>query len=284
VANIWVIGQSGQLASCLKDLNSGYRFIGRAELDLANVDSIRKFFANETIKPDVILNAAAYTQVDKAETEREAAYAINALASEELARHCKRYFYVSTDYVYGGSSDRPYAETDAVSPVNYYGETKLAGENLALAANPNTFVVRTSWLYSPYGVNFVKRMAELGASRPQLKVVSDQIGTPTWAPDLAKILKVMIDRSNAQGARALVPGVYNYSNEGRCSWYDLAFETLKASGSKAELLPIPTSEYPTPARRPAYSVLDKSKIKEALSLSIKNWRDSFSEAADILFK
>ncbi|MEK6554218.1 MAG: dTDP-4-dehydrorhamnose reductase [Bdellovibrionota bacterium] len=284
MVNIWVIGQSGQLASCLKDLNLGYRFIGRSELDLANVENIRKFFASQTIKPDVILNTAAYTQVDKAETEREAAYAINALASEELASHCKRYFYVSTDYVYGGSNDRPYSETDPVAPVNYYGETKLAGENLARAANINTFVIRTSWLYSPYGVNFVKRMAELGATRPQLKVVNDQIGTPTWAPDLAKLLKQMIDRSNAQGSRALAPGIYNYSNEGRCSWYDLAVETLKASASKTQILPISTSEYPTPARRPAYSVLDKSKIKEALSLSIKNWRDSFSEAANILFK
>lgn len=268
MANVVVIGETGQLASSLKDLRPDFKFINRKQLDLQKLEEIEKFFAQD--RPQTILNVSAYTQVDKAETERDLCYAVNALAAEKLARCCDNYFYISTDYVYGGQSTKPYLETDRVSPVNYYGETKLQGELLAQKTNPNTFVIRTSWLYSTVGINFVKRIAELAQQRPQLTVVNDQLGSPTWAPDLAAVLIRMVENKPK-------PGIYNYSNEGFCSWYDFAVEIVKASKGSAKVLPIFSEQYPTAAKRPAYSVLDKSKIKSALDIHIPHWTESFEK-------
>lgn len=273
MSEVVVIGETGQLAKCFHDLASqkgrDFRFVNRALLDLSNPSQISAFFANS--KPRIILNLAAYTQVDKAETEKELALSINALASKELARSCEKYFYVSTDYVYDGTGHRPYVETDPTAPINYYGVTKLQGELLAQQQNANTHIIRTSWVYSPYGVNFVKRIAELASARPQLKIVADQLGSPTWAPDLADAILSMVDSAT------LKPGIYHYSNEGACSWYDFAKEIVIATGANCEILPIKTEEYPTPAKRPHYSVLDKSKIKTELKLTIPHWKASFEK-------
>lgn len=297
-SKVVVIGKNGQVASALFDIAPQFEYIDRKSLDLSRPELIRSFFKNQfgDKKPDLILNLAAYTQVDKAESEKELAYKVNALASAELAQLAERYVYISTDYVFGGvepksTAARPLLETDPTSPVNYYGETKLAGEKLALSTNANSIIIRTSWVYSTTGVNFVKRIAQLAKERPELKVVADQLGSPTYAPDLANvILKI----AESTPARPLTPGIYNYSNEGQCSWYEFAKEIVAAAqlankvtptkASLAKVLPILTKEYPTPARRPYYSVLDKTKIKQALNIEIPHWQDSFKKCTGVLFK
>lgn len=281
MADVVVVGKTGQLARCFQDLalreNRNFTFIGRDEMDLSVANSIRTYFSKS--KPDIILNLSAYTQVDKAETERELASSVNAIASQELAKSCSKYFYISTDYVYPGTGKHPYTELDRTAPINFYGETKLKGEELARAVNPNTFVVRTSWVYSPYGVNFAKRIAELAKARSELKVVADQIGTPTWAPDLAEVLLKMIDVPSS----SVRPGVFNYSNEGACSWFDFARSIVAASGSNCEVVPITSDQYPTAAKRPRYSVLSKRKIKSAYDLEIPDWQASFDVCKKLLF-
>ncbi len=219
-------------------------------------------------------NGAAYTQVDKAENESDLANAINNLAIENLAKISKAkgisLIHVSTDYVFDGSSDRPYTEEDVPNPQSVYGKTKLAGENAMLNINPaNSIIIRTSWMYSSYGTNFVNTMLRLAREKKELNVISDQVGTPTYANDLARtILEILPKIQNEDVA------IYHYGNEGICSWYDFAKAIFEIKGISIMVNPIATWQYPTAAKRPKYSMLDKTKIKEKYQVEIPHWKDS----------
>jgi dTDP-4-dehydrorhamnose reductase len=270
-AKIFVTGANGQLGRELRDLAPESFFYDRATLPVEDPDASQAFLARE--KPQWLINCAAYTAVDKAETEKESAYQINGDAVGYLADACRknntRLIHISTDYVFDGSSATPLKETDPTAPINTYGASKLEGENRALRQYPDgTLIIRTSWVYSEYGNNFVKTMIRLMKERPAINVVNDQIGTPTYAADLAAAILHII------GYPAFTPGIFNYSNEGKISWYDFATTIRDAIGSSCTVNPIPTSQYPTPAKRPHYSLLDKTRIRDTYQLSIPEWRPS----------
>jgi len=282
---IAVTGSNGQLGSELRDLQhqlSQYEwvFASRENLDLAKEEDIHRFF--EQYKPEWFVNCAAYTAVDKAESEKDASLAANAKAPEAIARECAKIgtklIHISTDYVFHGDGETPYKPEDQTNPVNFYGETKLQGEQNALQNNDETIIIRTSWVYSTYGKNFVKTMRGLMQSRPDLNVVADQKGTPTYAKDLAKAI-VTIMQSDKQ-----TWGVYHFSNAGETTWYDFAVAINEVSGLNCNIHPIPTSGFPTPAKRPAYSVLDKSKLVENYGIELRDWKDSLVECIEILNK
>lgn len=269
---ILVTGETGQLGYELKKLlPPGTVFLGREALDLADAAEPRRLF--EKYRFTALVNTAAYTQVDQAEIEREKALAINAKAPGILSELCRkngaRFVHFSTDYVFNGESSTPYRETDPIDPINYYGQTKALGEKSVLDANPEALVLRTSWVYSQHGKNFVKTMASLGRDRDELKVVNDQIGSPTWALDLARVTKLALETD--------LRGVYHYSGEGTCSWYDFACAIKERLGFKARITPIPSSEFPTKAKRPRYSLLSKEKIKRDLGVTIPTWRESLDQ-------
>lgn len=275
---ILVTGCKGQLGNELQQLASSYPsfdfiFNDKEELDITSAADVNAFF--EANKMNYCINAAAYTAVDKAETDQDIALAVNETAVANLANACAahgaRFLHVSTDYVFDGNASEPYLEDGEVNPVNFYGETKLRGEKAALA-NASSIIVRTSWVYSKFGNNFVKTMLRLMGERESLNVVSDQVGSPTYAADLAKALLDMVVAIDANPS--LPGGIYHYSNEGVISWYDFAVAIAEISGSKCQVNPIPTSAYPTPAKRPAYSVLSKEKIKRDFVVEIPAWRDS----------
>jgi dTDP-4-dehydrorhamnose reductase len=276
---VLITGAGGQLGRCFRALEETYtqcRFLFAAKemLPVEDTGAAGKFFLNNTIT--YCINCAAYTAVDKAETETTAAFLINAEAVGNLAAICKQhgttFIHISTDYVFDGTGTIPYQETDAVNPVNAYGASKLMGEQLALAANPASIIVRTSWLYSPYGHNFVKTMLRLMAERESINVVNDQVGRPTYAPDLAGAIMQMIAGNKFKG------GVYHFSNTGDAiSWYDFAVAVKELSGSSCTVNPIGTAAYPTPAKRPAYSVLDVSLITQQFLLSIPHWKESLAQ-------
>ena len=279
--SILVTGANGQLGSEIKALASDYSaynfaFCDREVLDLSDTDAIESFFQDKDF--NVIINCAAYTAVDKAESDKELAFAINHKAVETLARIVKAkniaLIHISTDYVFDGSNFRPYVESDTTNPQSVYGASKLAGEEALCSINPaNTIIIRTSWVYSTFGNNFVKTMLRLGRERDGLGVIFDQVGTPTYAKDLAKtILEILpkIDNDSIE--------TYHYSNEGVCSWYDFAKAIFEISDITCDVKPIETKEYPTPATRPHYSLLNKSKIKNSYSITIPYWRDSLIEA------
>lgn len=281
MANILVTGANGQLGSELRDLSgsSGHQFyftdIG--ELDLTDFEAIEEYFEGKNITHCV--NCAAYTAVDKAETDIDKAIAINVEAVRNLAEVCALnktlLIHISTDFVFNGNNCRPYIETDRPKPVNVYGQSKYEGEKQAIKENHATIIIRTSWLYSSYGSNFVKTMLKLGREKGTLKVVFDQTGTPTYAADLATAILQIIDKSTTWGKdRHRLFGIYHFSNEGIASWYDFAVEIFHLSGAQTKILPIHTDDYPTPAKRPHYSVLDKSKIKSTFGLHIPYWKDS----------
>jgi dTDP-4-dehydrorhamnose reductase len=276
---IAVTGSTGQLGHALQHLavsaniSFDFLFTGRNELDLANPDSINVFF--ERHKPAYLVNCAAYTAVDKAETEQEAAYIINAESVGVLARQCRLnnciFIGISTDYVFDGKGTAPYQPGDAVSPVNYYGYTKWLGEKLAQENNERTIIIRSSWVYSEQGNNFVRTMLRLMKEKPVINVVNDQVGCPTYATDLAEaILKVTAALKEGN----IHYGIYQYSNRGAISWYDFAIAIRKLAGLTCEVLPVPTSAYPTPAKRPAYSVMDTSAITKDFEVEIKDWKKS----------
>jgi len=280
--NILVTGSNGQLGSELKSLakNSSHHFdfTDVDELNICNEAEIDFYFSKN--KFDMVINCAAYTAVDLAEKEIDKALLINSTAPRLLAEKCRltraAIIHISTDFVFDGSNCRPYREEDPVAPVNVYGQTKYEGELRVLKENPRSLIIRTSWLYSTYGNNFVKTMIRLGQSRDELGVIFDQVGSPTYAADLAKaILKIA-------GQLERLPdgdekwGIYHFSNEGVASWYDFAFEIFKMKKMKINLKPIRTRDYPTPARRPHFSVMDKSKIKSAFNLEILYWKESLS--------
>ncbi|MEG0994271.1 MAG: dTDP-4-dehydrorhamnose reductase [Bacteroidales bacterium] len=277
--NILVTGSNGQLGNEIRVLSSNYPdlnfwFTDVAELDICDLDAIRDYVADKPLY--AIINCAAYTAVDKAESDRELCEAINAQAPANLGvvatEKGAKMIQVSTDYVYSGTACKPYTESDPVAPVSVYGITKLEGEKRLLAVCENSVILRTSWLYSSFGNNFVKTMIRLGNERPQLGVIFDQVGTPTYARDLADVILKLIM------APEFVIGIYNYSNEGVCSWYDFARKIHEFAGiATCEVKPIETADYPTPAQRPHYSVMNKKKLKNRFGIAIPHWEESLRE-------
>ncbi|MFO7868761.1 MAG: dTDP-4-dehydrorhamnose reductase [Bacteroidales bacterium] len=277
---ILVTGAKGQLGSELQEIahnNTDFTFIftDYHELDITDEHAVQAFFSTHNIH--YVINCAAYTAVDKAETEYEQAHTLNAKAVGILAHVAHKkdipFIHISTDYVFNGKNHKPYTEDDTIHPESVYGTTKLEGENLALQNHNKTLIIRTSWLYSSYGNNFVKTMIRLGKERDELSVIFDQIGTPTYAYDLATAI-IHIISSVDRHTNTFTPGIYHFSNEGVCSWYDFAKEIHAYCNITCTVNPIKTEDYPTPAQRPFYSVLDKTKIKETYSLTIPYWKDS----------
>jgi dTDP-4-dehydrorhamnose reductase len=272
---ILVTGANGQLGKELRDLAAQFSayeflFLSREDMPIHHFELVRHFF--DQFNPDFCINCAAYTAVDKAESETELAKLINAesvgILSAVAAEADCRFVHISTDYIYSGDGSRPYVETDPTRPLSVYGKTKLDGEIAAIKNDPLAVIIRTSWVYSVYGHNFVKTMLRLIKDRPEISVVSDQIGSPTYAADLAFCIMHII------GSEAWHPGVYNFSNEGEISWFEFALEIGRITGSSCVVHPIPTSAYPTPAQRPLYSVMDKHKICQTFGIELKNWKES----------
>jgi dTDP-4-dehydrorhamnose reductase len=279
---VLVTGANGQLGQAIQSVVGNYPsidfvFCSSSELNITDSSNCESVF--EKYKPQFCINAAAYTAVDKAETESEKAYAINVTGAQNLASVCKAYntvlLHVSTDFVFDGLATQPYSEAAVPNPTGVYGVTKLQGEQAIKNTWEKHFVVRTSWVYSQFANNFMKTMLRLASERDSLSVVSDQIGTPTNAVDLAECLLTIIT-FDIRHSTFDHYGIYNYSNEGQCSWYDFAKEIFKVNNISINLQPIPTTAYPTPAKRPAFSVLDKSKIKKVFGIEVKNWEESLS--------
>ncbi len=267
--HILVTGSNGQLGSELKNLIPDAIFTDSNELNITKLDAVMDFVKNNNI--NTIINCAAYTAVDKAEDEPELAAKVNTVGPENLAKTGCKLIHVSTDYVFDGTGHKPYMPDDSATPVSVYGKTKLAGEQAVLLSAKEAVIIRTAWLYSSFGNNFVKTMRRLGAERESLNVVADQIGTPTYARDLAEAIVAILPQINEQ-----TKGIYHYTNEGVCSWYDFAHEIMELSGLKCKVCPIPSSAYPTKATRPFYSVLDKSKIKQTFNLEIPHWKEGLT--------
>lgn len=272
---VLVTGANGQLGQAIQFISDKYadidfKFCSSSDLDITSLENCQLVFTK--YKPDFCINAAAYTAVDKAESEPEKAHLINAVGAKNLAAVCKEFstvlLHVSTDFIFDGTKKTPYLETDLPNPTGVYGQTKLDGEKAIQQTFDNYFIIRTSWVYSQFGANFMKTMLRLASERDSLSVVNDQIGTPTNAVDLAKTLLEIIKSNNNSF------GIYNFSNEGQCSWYDFAAEIFRVNNITINLQPIPTTSFPTPAKRPAYSVLDKSKIKDVFGFEVNNWKES----------
>ncbi len=273
--NTLVFGASGQLGTCLQKVASQKEikniiFLPEEEANILDLQKLQTVF--ETYQPAYVINCAAYTAVDKAEEDVEMARKINKTGAKNLAQLCKDFgatlVHVSTDFVFEGNHPNLLVETDIAQPINIYGITKLEGEQDIVAILPQYFIIRTSWLYSEYGNNFVKTMLKLGADRDELKIIVDQIGTPTYAIDLADAILAIIASQKENY------GIYHYSNEGVTSWYDFAKGIFDISKTTVKVLPIRTAEYFTKATRPLFSVMDKSKIKNTFELEIPYWRDS----------
>lgn len=282
VSTVLVTGAGGQVGRALQEIQEhfpGLRLLaaGRDQLDLADPNAARRFLHAHTV--DFCIHAAAYTAVDRAESEPEMAHRVNAAGSGYLAAACAEagapLIYLSSDYVYHNTLNRPLREDDPTTPKGVYARAKLAGEQLAREAQPQTMIVRTSWVYSPFGSNFVHTMLRLGRQRPDVSVVYDQIGAPTYAHDLARALLTIIEQA-AQGniAPDRWAAIYNYANEGVTSWYDFAVAIFEESGVNCRVFPIESKDYPTPAQRPSFSVLNKEKIKTNFGLTIPHWRQS----------
>jgi dTDP-4-dehydrorhamnose reductase len=286
--SILVTGANGQLGSELYQLSAlksswTFTFVTRKELDFSDPLALEAWFVDKYF--DVIVNCAAYTAVDKAESEPELAKAINATSVATLAALAKKshsvLIHISTDYVFNGKSFKPYVEADAVLPQGVYGQTKLEGEQALLAVGaPKTLIIRTSWVYSQFGNNFVKTMLRLGRERAELGVIYDQIGSPTSARDLAQAILAIIKHPELDEINE--PEIYHFSNEGVCSWYDFAKAIFEYAGINCHVKPIETKDYPTPATRPHYSLLNKAKIKQRFDLTIPYWKDSLKDCLDHL--
>lgn len=273
---ILVTGANGQLGSELRALSPKYHshsfvFTDIGELDITNMKAVDAFFKDG--KFDAIINCAAYTAVDKAESERYKAFQINAAAVKNLAAAAKKYgafpVHISTDFVFNGKKYEPYQENDKPSPLSIYGRTKLDGEKLFMKNSSEGVIIRTGWLYSSFGSNFVKTVLRLAREKGKINMIFDQVGTPTYAHDLAKTVLEMLPNIKRKRKET-----YHFSNEGVASWYDFSKAVCEIAGVACIILPIETKDYPTPARRPRYSVLNKSKIKKDFSLEIPYWRDS----------
>ncbi|MBC7642074.1 MAG: dTDP-4-dehydrorhamnose reductase [Flavobacterium sp.] len=275
---VLVTGAGGQLGQSLQFIagdypNIDFKFCDSKELDITNLENVEQIF--EHYKPNFCINTAAYTAVDKAESESETAFAINVIGAKNLAQVCKKFdttlIHISTDFVFDGTSHVAYLETDVTSPKSVYGQTKLDGEKVIQDIWTKHIIVRTSWVYSQFGNNFLKTMMRLGSERETLSVVNDQIGTPTNAVDLANAILKIITTHNLQPT---THNIYNFSNLGQCSWFDFAKKIFEIHNINVDLKPIPTTSYPTPAERPKFSVLDKSKIIETFGIKIKSWDES----------
>ena len=281
--NILVTGGSGQLGSEIRKLSAGHKdsfiFTDVDDLDITRIDALDKFF--KTAKIDIVINCAAYTAVDRAEKETAAARRVNAVSCANIAKLSKKFgfriIHISTDFVYSGGKNTPYLETDRPVPLSVYGKTKLEGEKRITSMADSYIIIRTSWLYSSFGNNFVKTMLKAAVVKPELRVVCDQTGTPTYAGDLAEaIMKIL------PGFKPGTRQIYHYSNEGTASWYDFAVAIFDIKGVKIPVIPIRTSEYVSPARRPAYSVMSKEKIKKDFSLTVPYWRKSLKACLDLM--
>ncbi|RTY95909.1 dTDP-4-dehydrorhamnose reductase [Flavobacterium sp. GT3R68] len=272
---VLVTGANGQLGTALQSIEVKYPeinfvFVSSFECDVTNKHSIQNIFEKE--KPSFCINTAAYTAVDKAESDTEKAFDINVNGAKNLAETCRDYnvtlLHVSTDFVFDGNRNIPYTEEDTTNPQSIYGQTKLDGEQAIKQALRHYFIIRTSWLYSGFGNNFMKTMLRLAKERTSISVVDDQIGTPTHAVDLAEaLIKIILSGKNAYG-------IYHFSNEGIASWHDFAKKIFEINHVAIDLQPIPSSQFPTPATRPKYSVLDKTKIKTVFGIEIKKWEDA----------
>lgn len=276
---ILVTGSNGQLGKCFQELvfhkytDLDVVFLNASELDITNQSQVENTFKSKNF--DYCINCSAYTAVDKAETEKEKAFAVNAEGVKFLSQACDKYqttfIHISTDFVFDGTKSTPYKETDTPNPINIYGLSKLTGENHIQEILERYFIIRTSWLYSEYGHNFVKTMLRLSKDKKQISVVGDQIGAPTYAKDLANmILDIIKNRQTAYG-------VYHYSNQGVASWYDFAKAIFDINNIEITLHKIKTEEFPTAAKRPSFSVLDTTKVQEQFKLKIPSWRDSLNE-------
>ncbi|MEO5997193.1 MAG: dTDP-4-dehydrorhamnose reductase [Chitinophagaceae bacterium] len=272
---ILVTGCNGQLGKELQAISSFYPdfefiFLSKEELPIHHREQIHQSFAS--LKPQYCINCAAYTAVDRAETEKELAFTINGDSAGKLAEACKsfgvKFIHISTDYVFSGHATTPYKEDDPVDPVNIYGASKLRGEELAVSNNDQTIIIRTSWVYSEFGNNFVKTMMRLMKDKDRLGIVNDQLGSPTYAADLARLIIEIIKSGHWQ------PGIYHYSNEGVITWYEFAEAIREILGSKCIVSPIYTIDFPTVAKRPSYSVFDTTKIKLIYKNNIPFWKDS----------
>ena len=277
---ILVTGGNGQLASCIKDVSKAYKhlkfiYTSHKDLDISDLNQVEVFFNANKI--DYCINCAAYTAVDKAEEDTEKAFNVNAIGVKNLTEFCKKHhvtlIHISTDFVFDGTKGNPYLETDIPNPLSIYGMSKLQGE-IEIQKNLEAyFIIRTSWLYSEYGNNFVKTMLRIAETRKEISVVNDQIGSPTYAGDLAEVILHLIDSKTKEY------GLYHYSNLGEISWFDFAKSIFEISNKMVKVKPITTAEYFTAAKRPYYSVLDKSKIISKLNISVPNWIDSLETVA-----
>lgn len=277
---ILVTGADGQVGNEIRQWAEKYAqfnflFANHLQLDITNPSDIEGYFKGRKI--DVVINCAAYTAVDKAEMETEKASSINTTAVKHLAEICNTFqiplIHVSTDFVFDGKKTTPYTEEDTPNPLGVYAATKLEGDRQAIRINPKTVVVRTSWVYSSFGNNFVKTMLRLGKEKPELRVVSDQTGSPTYARDLAEALLTIAVKMDTIKQY----GIFNYSNKGNITWYDFAKAILEIKGIKTPVTPITTAEFPTPAKRPSYSTLDLTKIQKVYGVTVKDWKASLTD-------
>ena len=280
---ILVTGANGQLGQCLQKISSQFEefefiFTDSETLDITNKEEVNDFFWQNA--PDFCINAAAYTAVDLAETDIEKAFLVNADGAENLAEACAennaQFIHVSTDYVFDGENNLAYTEEDFTNPLGVYGASKLAGDELALEVNPCSVILRTSWVYSEFSKNFVKTMLSLFATKEELSIVADQFGQPTNANDLAEAIMKIIK------SEKITPGIFNFSNLGRISWFDFAEKIAELSEAKIKLNAIETSQYPTPAKRPKNSVLDLDKISKTYGIQLKPWEESLEDCIQIL--
>ena len=280
---ILVTGANGQVGREFQQLEKQFTdytfsFVAKDELSIEDENDVNSFFQNNNI--DVCINCAAYTAVDKAETEKELATTVNSTSVGYLAKACKdhnaKFIHISTDYVFDGKGTIPYKEDDETNPVNFYGQTKLNGELNAIKENDQTIIIRTAWVYSSFGNNFVKTMMRLMSERETIGVVNDQYGCPTYAADLAAAIMQIIVSNN------FIAGIYHYSNKGKISWYDFAKEIATQINSLCIVNGITTSQFPTPAARPSYSVLDTSKISSTFNIIIPEWKDSLKKCLVLL--
>ncbi len=285
---VLVTGANGQVGSELRDVSihfPQYRFLftDRQTLPIEDRGAIESFFEKTQIH--YCINCAAYTAVDKAEADHDAAFLVNGSAVGDLASLCKahqtKFIHISTDYVYDGNKNEPLKEEDRVAPLNVYGLSKLQGEELALNHNPDTLIIRTSWVYSTYGHNFVKTMLRLLVEKKELNVVADQLGSPTYAADLASVIMTFVSEHSKGNQHQ---GIFNFSNYGITSWFQFAQFIKEKISSVCTLHPVNTEQYPTPALRPKYSVLDTSKIRTALAIEIPFWKDSVAKCVEMLLK
>ncbi len=276
-SKILVTGSNGQLGKELKKISGSFPqfnfiFLSREDLPIHHFEMVRHCF--KIYQPQYLINCAAYTAVDRAESEKDLAFQVNGEAVGVLAAICKenhtQFIHISTDYVFDGTATTPYREDSPTNPQSVYGASKLEGEKQALQFNPDSVIIRTSWLYSEFGKNFVKTMLKLLKEKQEISVVNDQVGSPTYAFDLAEVIMQILSSKQWQ------PGIYHYSNKGIISWFDFAVAIKELTGSNCKINPIPTSQYPTLAKRPAYSGLDKTKIQNTFGIQLKDWKKSLA--------